>query len=338
MRDAHLFDTSAGGVWRRARDLCLALAIAALSIIAASRAAADEYRAPRTPWGAPQLEGLWTNASYTQLERPKELSGLVIDEAGALAWAARLAEHGGVPIQNDEVGQSESEYFETGDRLARMRGEYRTSWIVSPPDGKLPYTPEARAALQARMTSPQRFDNPETAPPWERCLISSGTMPPMLSMVDNNLYQIVQTADHVVFVAERLHDVRVIRIGANRDPQTPASLSGDSIGRWEGETLVVETEGFQWKTIDRRYLSNSGSAKVTERFTRVADGEVLYEFVVTDPAMFTQPWRGEMQFRTTQGPMYEFACHEGNYSLTHVLQGARARDRKRSPPRGDTAR
>lgn len=273
----------------------------------------------------PDLQGLWTNASYTRLERPPELKTLVLTPQQARAYEQTLAPTDGVPVPaNDTLGQHQSEFSEAGSGLARIRGEPRSSWIIDPADGRLPYNPAAIANLGVgEKPTAERFDNPEDRPTDERCLTASGAGAPIINGFDTNLLQIVQTPDHVVILTEKYHDARIIRLSDTAPPQ-PAAWMGDSIGHWSGDSLVVETGGLRpgiTKRSQRFYLS--AQSKVIERFTRIGPAEILYEFTVIDPALFTQTWRGEMVFTTTRGPLYEYACHEGNYSLPSILSAAR---------------
>ena len=300
------------------RTRIIATASVALALLAAAAGATAARRpAPTRP---SDLEGLWTTASYTQLQRPKELKRLVVTAEEARAYEAQLAAtHGIVLPGKDKVGQIDSEFSESGEHLARIDGQIRSSWIVSPADGRLPFTPAARARWEAR----GGFDNPEDRSPAERCLTASGSSPPQLSTMDANLLRIVQTRATVAIASEKNHDLRLIALDRPRDPRQPPSWAGDSVGRWEGRTLVVETLGFRAGWIDRLFLLHSGEARVVERFTRTSADELRYDFTIVDPLAFTEPVKGEMLFRRTAGPLYEFACHEGNYSLTHVLAAAR---------------
>jgi len=282
------------------------------------------------PRGAARdLTGVWTNGWYTWLERPKEFKALVVTPAEAEAFEApRRALNGDLLDPHDTLGQATSEFPDQGPGLARIRGEIRSSWIVDPADGKVPWSKEGRARLPAREEPPELFDNVETRPTDERCLTAGGAGAPILNSHDTNLIQIVQTPDSLVIVSEKNHDARVVRIGAT---PTPAELApgfggwmGVSTGRWEGATLVVETTGLRpgiTKLTDS--LSLSDRSRVVERFTRSGPREITYEFEVTDPTLFTRPWRAEMVFRPAEGLLYEVACHEGNYSLPSILAAAR---------------
>jgi hypothetical protein len=310
------------------REWLLALGI---GMLAASSLQAAPARFAHPTSAAPDLSGLWTNASYTKLERPREFSTLIVDGEAARAYEAKLASHHGVPSNPavDTVGQADSEYLDSGDGLARIGGQLRSSWIVDPADGRLPYTAEARR----RLATADSTDNPEQRPGFERCVVSPGSVPPMLSSNDDNLFQFVQTAHYLAIVAEKDHDVRIIPLGHRADPAPrgaePASWSGNSVGRWEGRTLVVETTGFRADADRWPFLYQSRGARVVERFTRSALGELLYDVTVDDPATFTRPWRAEMLFRATKGPLLEYACHEGNRSIVNILAGARRADAAR---------
>lgn len=284
----------------------------------AATAGAAGYKAPRTPAGQPDLQGIWSSNSLTRLERPAIYPSLVITEA-----QAREIKHPPV-IAPDDVGQLESEWYDDGLAMARIGPEIRTSWIVDPADGRLPFTPEGRA----RLNRPVGADGPEARSTTERCLIAPANGPPMLNGIYNNNWQIVQTPDHLVISMEYGHETRIIRLGDRR--RLPAALSpwmGDSIGWFEGESLVIETTNFAPDQSTRRYplgqLYLSRDAVVSERLTRISRDQILYEYSVRDPANYTQVWRGQMPLNAAKGPIYEFACHEGNYSLSGILAGAR---------------
>lgn len=286
---------------------------------------AKPYRAPRTHFGTPDFEGLWTNASYTELERPDALKALVVTPEEARAWEAKLAKTGGVNVGPDPVGQGDSEFPESGSGLARIKGEIRGSWIVDPPDGQLPYSEEAKKTLKLGKYRRNEYDHPEQRPQSERCLTAEATGAPIINSPDTNVLQIVQTRDAVVLLSEKYHDARIVRIGLGPTaPDTPTSWLGDCRGRWEGDTLVVTTTrlrpGFQERSWG---FWLSGEAHIEERFTRIAAGEILYEFAVTDAAIYTRPWRGEMVFYVSRGAMFEYACHEGNYGIVNILGAAR---------------
>ncbi|HEY2750963.1 hypothetical protein [Phenylobacterium sp.] len=288
------------------------------------------YRAPRTRFGAPDLQGLWTNASYTDIERPPQFKSLVISPEEAREAEAIYARLGTFdPNDVDPLGQKDSEAWETGNGLARVRGEIRTSWIVDPPDGQLPFNEETKKRFHydrdTKDRPPRSLDNPEERGVTERCVASEGGYPPNLPSPDGNYMQIVQTPNHVAMFIEKYHDAHIVRLGDVRHaPPAVTSWMGDAIGRWEGETLVIENTNFCAAGLSRYdRLKLSPAATVVEKFTRVSPTELLYEFAVTDPTLYTQTWRAEMPFLKAKGPMYEYTCHEGNYGLPNILGAAR---------------
>jgi hypothetical protein len=208
----------------------------------------------------------------------------------------------------------------------------RTSLIVDPPDGRVPaQTPEARqrqAAALANRKGIGQYDHPELRPLAERCITSFGSNagPPMLpNYFYNNNYQIVQTKDHMMILVEMVHDARTIRMGGEHLPKHIRPWYGDSIGRWEGDTLVVETTNFHPSQVFRGASEN---LKVTERLTLTGPDTLLYQFTIDDPTTFIRPWSGEVPFNRMNELIYEYACHEGNYALSNVLSGERDRERR----------
>jgi hypothetical protein len=294
--------------------------LAAALVMAASQAHAADYRAPRTHEGAPDFNGLWTNFSLTSLERPAGVDKLVLSEAESKTLEMRLADQRANP-PGDAIGNRPSEWWQEA-ALARLYGGVRTSWIVSPADGKLPYTEEGRRRMAGR-----RFgtDNPEDRGTSDRCLTAGwGAMSaPMLNSAYSAIYQIVQTADTVAILSEMNHDVRLIRLGAKHPPKAVRYWMGDSVGHWEKDTLVVETTNFYSGEAFRTGYYVSPDGVVIERFTRISATQILYRFTIDDPATYTQPWTAEMPFNATKAPVFEFACHEGNYGLEGILAGAR---------------
>lgn len=280
---------------------------------------------------APSLEGLWTNVSSTPFERPAAFDGpTTTPEAAAAYEKSSLAAFSDAAI--DEIGGRQSEWFELGGPMLRIGGKIRTSVVVQPTDGQLPYSSIGRARLaagyKARLSG---FDNPESRTANERCLAggsgSSGV--PMLPHWDTSLYKIVQTKGDLAIWIES-GGPRIIHMNETRHlPGNMRPWMGDSIGHWKGRTLVVETTNFNpgetTKTPQQIYISTE--AKVTERFTRISPQAILYAFTVDDPQAFTRPWRGELLLRAAKGPIFEFACHEGNYSLPGILAGARREER-----------
>jgi hypothetical protein len=337
-------------------------------------AARTAPNAPRTPWGHPDLQGLWNAATMTPLERPANFAGrltMTEDEAVKLEGAqkertARLDRPSdgnrqappvggdGSPGASGNVGGYNYFWIDPGDTYNRVDGQLRTSLIVDPPDGRVPPTkPEAMkrnmARLRATPTSdtaenaetrqPGAYDNIEQRPLGERCIIafSSSSGPPMLpTYFYNNMKQVVQTKDYVMILTEMVHDVRVIYL--NRSTHRPDSIRnwfGDSIGRWEGDTLVVETTNFNDKT---RFRGSSEKLKVTERFNRIDDKTLLYRFTIEDPTTWDKPWTGEYTWAIGRpgDQLYEYACHEGNYAMVGIMKGARILEDEEAAQKAET--
>ena len=278
------------------------------------------------------LQGIWTTASYTDLERPAELKRLVVTPEEAEAFEApRRALNGRLPSRPEELGQAEGAWSERGAGLARVGGEIRSSWIVDPLDGRIPFTAAARARL--KLDAPRQIhgiEDPEQMTGPERCLAAVNAGAPMTGAPDANLFEIVQAPGFVVIHSEKYHDARIVDLGTTRgrSPMSPSWL-GESIGRWEGETLVVTTSGLKPGIIHRgQRLYLSGASRVTEWFTRSAPQELMYRFLVQDPDLFSAPWRGEMAIQAASGRIYEYACHEGNYALPGILAGARREEQE----------
>jgi hypothetical protein len=314
-----------------------------------SAEAAVKWQAPRTADGHPDLQGVWTNATITPLERPKEFGErLVISEAEARTIEAQnqqfdeeadaptdpnvktqdLPHSCGLGFTGADCGYNFF-WLDRGKTVIEVNGERRSSLIIEPGDGRVPLLPERQQAMTERFAMMrQNFDGPEARPVAERCLLAFGSSsgPPMLPVLYNNNYQIVQNKDTVMILVEMVHDARIIRLGGKRAPDNIRKWMGDSIGRWEGDTLVVETTGFTDKESFRGSTSN---LKVIERFTRVAADKINYRFTVEDPDAFTRPWTAEYPFYATNEPIYEYACHEGNYALPGILAGAREEEKGR---------
>jgi hypothetical protein len=283
-------------------------------------ATAGPYKAPRNAMGQPDLQGIWTSNSFSRLERPDAYPSVVISEGQARAIRPPPL------IPPDDVGQDQSETYDEGLALARIGGEIRTAWIVDPPDGRLPFTPQGRA----RAVKAPTFEGPEPRSNQERCLIMPAVGPPLSNGLYNNNLQVLQTRDHLVIFLEQNHEARIVPIG--RRPHGPVSRwMGDTVGWWQGEAFVMETTNFAPAQSLRTYplgkLYLSPDAVVTERLERASPSQILYSYTVVDPANYTQPWRGEMPLNASKGPIYEYACHEGNYSLPNILAGARAGER-----------
>ena len=301
----------------------------------AAKSKPKNWTIPRTPDGKPDLQGVWTSATITPMERPKDLAGkaTMTDEEAAAYEKANAEELQKQDGQSDgpliaAAGSSGTGgynvlFVDRGTELARVDGVKRTSLIIDPPDGRMPpLTPEARQRTAGMMRSFNNFDSVKTRPLSERCIIGFGSTsgPPMLPVLYNNNYQIVQTPDHLVILVEMVHDTRIIRMNGVHTPANVRQWFGDSIGHWEGDTLVVDTTNFSDRT---RFRGSSENLHVVERFTRVDAGTILYRATIDDPTTFTKAWTIEFPFLTTKGPVYEYACHEGNYAMTDILGGAR---------------
>ncbi len=322
-------------------SIYLSLSILVLfSILPGSAQNAGSYVVPKTVDGAPDLQGMWTNNTITGLTRPERFGDkLVLTVEEAFELEKEVADYNagrdepsdptrGAPVKDRiETADSYNNFWmDTGTHIIVFNNEYRSSIIVDPLDGQIPaYTVQAQARIDAAIEqrrSGGAFDGPETRPLPERCLMSFGSSsgPPMLPILYNNHYQIVQSPGYVMILVEMVHDARIIRID---DPSLPENMKrwmGDSIGRWEGDTLVVETSHFNSL---QRFRGSSDNFKVTERFSRVADNIINYAFTIDDPETYSQSWSGEMPLNMTDDRLYEYACHEGNYSLSGVLAGAR---------------
>jgi len=335
---------------------------------ATQKPAAARSAIPRTSDGRPSLQGNWTNATITPLERMGADRPLVLSEEAALdeerrtqnAIDARESDsdpnRGAPPVGGEArkspnaeptylervwqagagvVGGYNSFWVDPGDRVLRVDGQPRSSILIDPPNGRVPaLTADGRARLAeaaaARKKAGGEFDHPELRPLAERCLTSFGNNlgPPMLpNYFYNNSYTIVQTRDHVMILTEMVHDVRTVRMGGTHPPSSFRQWFGDSIGRWDGDTLVVETTNFH---PSHGFRGSWENLKVTERFTRKDATTLAYRFTVEDPTTFTAPFTGELEFRAMAPgeQVYEYACHEANYGLEGVMSGARAQERE----------
>ncbi len=317
---------------KRPTMLCI-LSIALGSSLLYCQVEKRKWNPPRTPEGHPDLQGIWTNSTLTPLERPSEFRDKpALTEQEAAAYEKRTLEQGN---RDRRDGDSETDvaraynelFFDHGTRLARIGPSFRTSIVVDPADGRIPQlTPRAqREADEIREYSKQHpADRAQDRSLTERCVFWPTAGPPMLPGPYNNTYQIVQTADYVMILSEMIHDVRIIPLDGR--PHLPSGVRkwlGDSRGRWEGETLVVDTTNLTGKT---RFRGADENLHVIERFTRIDAETILYRFTIDDPTAFTKSWTGELPFSAAPGPIYEYACHEGNQALPNILSGARARE------------
>jgi len=328
--------------------LLLSLVMLMIASVTSAAAQADRwspsYQPPRTASGHPDLQGNWTNVTLTAFERPPGMEPVYSwdevreieqpeDECPPNPGTVRCGRQARTGQTNEArlTGNEYNEvYWDRGSHIAIVDGEPRTSLVTWPSDGRVPeLTPEGQrrvAARQAARAGFEQYDHPELRPMGERCIVSFGSSagPPMIpNSAYNNNYTIVQTEDHLLIMAEMVHDFRVIRLGERKPlPSGVTPYFGDSWGRWEGNTLVVETTNIN-PDHPFRGVPYSEEARVIERFTRVDDDTVLYEFTVDDPVMYTETWGGEIPFERFDDLVYEYACHEGNYALGAVLSGAR---------------
>jgi hypothetical protein len=290
---------------------------------------------PRTADGRPDLHGTWTNATLTPLERPRSLRDrALLTEAEVAALEKQAAQGRATADENlkpGDIGSYNQFWFDSGTKVLPTR---QTSLVVDPPDGRVPVRPEAEARRDAYLA--RSTDAPEFMSVWDQC-ISRGVPGWIIPAGYNNAYQIVQTPSHVVIHAEMIHDARIIPLDGR--PAPPASVrlwEGDSRGRWDGDTLVVETTNFS----DRNWIATSAASgrikgipqstalKVVERFTLVASDRIDYEARIEDPAVFTTPWRLAFPLmKDDEYRIYEYACHEGNHAVEGILRGARYQER-----------
>ncbi len=301
----------------------------------------------------PDLEGIWTNKSLTNLQRPEGVDSLVVSPEQAVIIAARtpiagieggLDEGDGVNDLPEEGGDDfgvrayNNFWVEPGNNLALVKGEYRTSYVIDPPNGRVPRREDPqydfdRASFGARYaTGVADFSGPEAFPNSERCLLGFGNKagPGMMGALYNNTYQFVQTDDYVMILVEMAHDARIIPIydspdeaRANRRPTQHEPWFGDSVGWYENGELVVESININPQQMSQSSVPITKSGRITERFSRYDDGEILYQFTVEDSNIYLQPWTAELSFYATEDQLYEYACHEGNYSMPGSLAGAR---------------
>jgi hypothetical protein len=300
---------------------------------------ATKWEPPRTPWGQPDLQGIWNNVTATPLQRPAEFKDrafLTKEEAAEFAARAAQREADGEsrPTAQQTPGQrtgyASSIWFETTHSLS----ENRTSLLVDQEDGRLPpLTPEGQKIAQelAQAAKVRPADDPEDRGAYERC-ISRGLPGAMMPGFYNHNYQIIQTRDYVVISVEMIHDARIVPLDG-RSAARPGlnQWLGNSRGRFEGNTLVVETTGF--RRIDQRNVALFGTSergRVIERFTPTGPETMDYQITIDDPAIYTRSWTASIPMSRTEGPLYEYACHEGNYGLRGVMAGHRKEEEEKA--------
>jgi hypothetical protein len=321
--------------------------------------AASPYVAPKNIFGQPDFQGVWNNASITRMEREPNYGDHLVMSAEEVGKAEGKRE-AIVKLQSERTDPNASlkqvtstcdvgggftggpacgyngAWTEPGNTVMRVNGQPRTSFITSTANGRLPAYQPGKSFSRSRRrenedpeTSPAGpADNPEDRSLGERCLLSFGNAsgPVMLPRLYNNNYQFVQTKDEFDILVEMVHDVRHIHLNTTKHlPSNVRPWMGDSIGHWEGDTLVIETTNFP-AVQAKSFYGASPDIKVTERLRRVSPTRILYQFRVEDPTTWRQPWGGEYEFSSAPGPIYEYACHEGNYGLEGILAGGRAED------------
>jgi hypothetical protein len=323
--------------WRRAAGLAargaFVLAVAGLAVRGLSgQTGTPQGRTeglPRTAFGQPDLQGVWSFATLTPLERPAEFANKeVLNEKEAVEYAKFLVNHFDHDTQEGAervckgTGNYNEFWYDRGQSVVKTR---RTSLIVDPPDGRIPpMTPEGKKrndALEAARRARGPADSWEDRGLPERCIIGFNSGPPMMPAAYNNNMQLFQTPTHVTIFNEMVHDARIVPLDS-RPALGPAirQWAGSSRGRWDGQTLVVETTNFNDKT---RFRGTSDRLRLVERFTRINQDTLLYEFTIDDPATYTRPWTAQVPMAKSSDKLYEYACHEANYGLAGILSGAR---------------
>ena len=294
----------------------------------APKKAARTWAAPRTAWGDPDLQGTWNNGTITPLERARGAGEKELLSKDEEAEANEQSETRAERRPADKAADLELAYDQFWwDRGASIG---RTSLIVDPKDGRLPpLTAEGQKLLDARAAARQTrgaFDSWVDRPLQERCILYHG-VPPLLTGYNNN-YEIAQAPGLVAILHEEIHEVRLIPLDGR--PHAGASIRqwlGDSRGHWDGDTLVVETTNFR-QDATFRFPADAANMRVVERFRRVGRGAIDYQFTVDNPTMYTRPWTATLPMRKSDGLIYEYACHEGNYGIANVLSGHRAEEKR----------
>ena len=326
----------------------ISMPVTAQTTPSAGRSSPTKWSPPRTAEGQPDLQGVWDFGTLTPLERPAALGDKTVfsdEEAAAFERDENRRQNrdlidpakGGVNYPPGGVVPYNEFWYERGSTLTASK---RTSLIVDPPDGRLPpLTVEGRKAAELRAASDlndqlgrPRADSYTDRTLADRCLLGFNAGPPMTPGAYNNNVQIFQTARHVAILNEMVHDTRIVPLDGR--PHLASHLrqwKGDSRGRWDGETLVVDTINFRRET---SLKGSTASTRLIERFTRVDAETLRYEFTVDDPTTWIRPWTAVVFMKKSAGPLFEYACHEGNYAMFHILSGARASE-KGGPSTGE---
>ena len=312
---------------RAARRVVALIVLVAAGVVAvpglglAQSADGSPSAIPRTPWGRPDLQGIWDFRTMTPLERPEDHGGVAVLDAEAAASFAQ--EQRDISVQRLAAGLNADwiDKFDVG------LSDGRTSLIVDPPTGRLPgLTPAASVAQAAKRAARDALDGHESRDFIERCIVRQSA--PIWVFAYNDNVQVFQTTDTVAFLHEMIHDARIVPLdGRPHVPSTIRQWQGDARGWWDGDTLVVETTNRHPRWSFPRRLGPTPSLTVTERFTLLDADTLRYEYTVDDPETFEHPWSVEWPMTRSTGPLYEYACHEGNYSIPLILSGARAQER-----------
>ena len=325
--------------FRPSVSLGFAAALAAVLFVPVAAAAQDDaWQAPRTADGRPDLQGVWDFRSLTPLERPETLSDQDVFTAEE---AAQFTEERLAALDKDQPGPDGRIPLSGGyndfwwDYGRQLTDDLRTSLVVDPANGRIPaLTASARERADMRRTALGRdAHGPEDRGAFERCILGFNAGPPMNPSAYNNNMQLFQTADHVVILNEMVHDARIVPLdGSEHLPDGVRQWRGDSRGHWEGDTLVIETRNFTAKT---SFRGTGPGLHLVERFTRVEEGILLYEYTVSDPESFERPWSVAVPMQRNDLPVFEYACHEGNYGMLNLMVSARAEDAKKAAAEGE---
>jgi len=320
--------------------LCLAGGFTAVHLAAQAPSTAAKPSQParsgavkRTPDGQPDLQGFWTNTTYVPLERPKDVNKPFFTKEEWDAFVKKAAQSEEEQTTPGTIADVHYDFTQFG--LDRSQGplatNLRTSLIIDPADGRIPpMTEEGKKRVaeraEARKQAGGPFDAAQNQPLSVRCLIMDRNGPPMLAGAYNNTYQILQTPGYVMILVEMLHDARIIPLdGRPALPPQMRQWSGSPRGHWDGDTLVIETTNFNGKN---PFQNASENMRLTERFTRIDEGTLRYQFTVDDPSTWAKPWTAEVPWARSKPPIFEHACHEGNYGLRNILAGARVEEKR----------